>query len=73
MQSQWSRYTKYNFDMLWQSWTFVTALSVLDVISCVLSNTSLKMTTYLLSRSMPVDNVTCGGKEKQQVIFLQTT
>ena len=46
-----------------------TALSALDVISCVLSNTSFKMTTYPLSRSMPVNSVACGGKEKQQVII----
>ena len=46
--------------------TSTTAMSALDgivMISCVLSNTSFKMTTYPLSRSTPVDMQCTTGKE----------
>ena len=43
----------------------LSALDGIVIISCVLSNTSLKMTTYLLSKSTPVNRVACEGKDKQ--------
>ena len=49
-----------------------TAMSALDgiaIISCVPSKASFKIATYRLSRSMPVDSLACGAKEKQQVII----
>ena len=42
----------------------------IPIISTVHSNTSFKMTTYLLSRSARVYIAVCEGKEKEQVMII---